>query len=320
MTPPPSKRGGPHASEAASTVLMVRPQRFFSNPETAASNAFQRPDVPDLGPLDVEASSRGAAEEFERLAAAVRASGVRVVVVDGARDTPDALFPNNWVSFHRDGTVVLYPMLAPSRRREVRPELVEDLRARGLVSVKRVLDLRHWAELDLFLEGTGSLVLDRRERVAYACLSPRTCRAVLDDWSELLGYRSVTFRAVDRQGRAIYHTNVMMGVGTGFAVVCAQAIGDPDERAGVLERLRGSGRVVVELTLEQMEHFAGNLIELRKADGGAVIVLSAAALASLEEEQRAVLREHGELVPEDLTLIEALGGGSARCMIAEAAW
>lgn len=301
--------------EAASTVLMVRPARFFANPETADSNAFQRP-----GKLSVEESSRRAAAEFERLAAAVRASGVRVVVVDGAPSTPDALFPNNWVSFHRDGTVVLYPMLAPSRRLEVRPELVEELRSRGLVSVKRVLDLRHYAELGLFLEGTGSLVLDRRERVAYACLSPRTCRAVLDDWAELLGYRTEAFHAEDREGRAIYHTNVMMGVGTGFAVVCAQAIRDPSERARVLERLRASERVVVELTFDQMHRFAGNLLELRSQEGGAVIVLSAAALASLDEEQQAVLRRHGALVSEDLTLIETLGGGSARCMIAEVAW
>jgi hypothetical protein len=295
---------------------MVRPVRFAFNAETAATNSFQ---VAPAG-ADPENLHRRATFEFEALAAALRASGVRVVVVDGDVRAPDSVFPNNWVSFHRDGTVVLYPMLATNRRLEVRPDIIEHLEGLGLVKVRRCIDLRHYEEQGLFLEGTGSLVLDRRERVAYACLSPRTSRTVVDDWAAQLGYEPVLFHAVDRDGNDVYHTNVLMGIGTRFAVICPEAIRDPDERSRALERLRSTGRRVLEIDLDQMHHFAGNLIEVRGEAGRPVVVISALACGSLGQDQRALLEECGRVVATDLSVIEALGGGSARCMIAEAAW
>ncbi|MEM7203392.1 MAG: arginine deiminase-related protein [Planctomycetota bacterium] len=309
-------QGGPARSTAAATVLMVRPSRFAHNAETAATNAFQRPDA-----RDPDTARRDALAEFERLVGVVRAAAVRVAVVDGAPDAPDAVFPNNWVSFHRDGTTVLYPMLAPSRRREVRPDLVAQLQADGFVEVRRTLDLRHHEAADGFLEGTGSLVLDRRDRVAYACRSARTSPRVLAEWAAELGYRTHVFTAVDRTGAAIYHTNVMMGIGSGFVVVCAEAVSEPRDRSRLLAALRATGRAVVEISLDQMHCFAGNLIELRAADGAPVIVMSAAAWRSFDAAQRGQLEAcGGSIVAPDLATIEALGGGSARCMIAEIAW
>jgi len=304
------------SSTAARAVLMVRPARFAYNAETAATNFFQ------LAPTNVDRESlhRSAMVQFEALVSALQASGVRVVVMDGDAGAPDSAFPNNWVSFHRDGTVVVYPMLAPSRRIEARLDFIEHLESLGLVKKRRLIDLRHYEGQGMFLEGTGSLVLDRRDRVAYACLSPRTSRTVVDDWAGRLGYEALLFHAADRDGHDVYHTNVVMGIGTRFAVVCSAAIRDAEERARVLERLRSSHRRVLEIDLDQMHRFAGNLIEVRGEAGKPVVVLSAVAFASLSQDQRTVLEDCGQVVAADLSVIEALGGGSARCMIAEAAW
>lgn len=291
---------------------MIRPARFGANDETAASNFFQRP----TDATDVE---RRAEREFDALANALAAAGVQVHAFAGRGDDrlPDEVFPNNWLSLHADGTAVLYPLLAPNRRRERRPELLDELRSRGY-AIERVVDLAPLEERGLFLEGTGSLVLDRAARVAYACLSPRTHAAALAEFGRALGYDVVAFAAADRDGRAIYHTNVLMSLGTRFAAVCTQAIA-ADERAAVVERLRASGREIVDLSFAQLHSFAGNLLELRGGGDRPVIALSAAALASLDTRQSARLREHGELVAEDIGTIERVGGGSVRCMLAEIA-
>ncbi|HEX6997654.1 MAG TPA: arginine deiminase-related protein [Gammaproteobacteria bacterium] len=300
----------PGEPQAAAAVLMVRPEHFASNPETLATNRFQAPAAPSAP------AAAAARREHDGLAVRLAAAGVRVHAFRGRRaePLPDEVFPNNWVSFHGDGTVVLYPMLAPSRRRERRRELVDALARRYRVA--RVVDLTRLEERGECLEGTGSLVLDRPRRVAYAALSPRTTPGALAAFAAETGYEIVAFRAADRAGSPIYHTNVLMSLGTRFAALCSAAIPDPAEREALVERLRASGRVVVDLSFAQLASFAGNLLELR-GRGGPVIALSARALAALTAEQRAALAAHGRLVTADLATIERLGGGSVRCTLAE---
>lgn len=304
---------GPTEPQTSSTVLMIRPARFGTNAETAATNAFQRDAVGDAA--TVLARARG---EFDGLVVALRASGVDVLVVEDSPEPakPDAVFPNNWISFHADGTVVLYPLLAPSRRAEVRPEVLGELERCGLGPPRRVLDLRTEAGAE-FLEGTGSLVLDRAARVAYACLSPRTSARLLARFGTALGYRTRAFHATDARGVAIYHTNVMMSVGTRFALVCLDALGDAHERAELAAELVATGKELVPLTLDQLDEFAGNVLELRARSGEALLVLSARARRALRPDQLAILGRHARLVSADLTTIESHGGGSARCMLAE---
>jgi hypothetical protein len=299
-------------TQTADAVLMIRPAHFAANPETAASNRFQASARTDR---DVAAR---AAREFDGLAVALAAAGVRVHAFAGARDAglPDEVFPNNWVSFHEDGTAVLYPLLAPSRRRERRPELVDALRGHGY-RVTRVVDLTALEEKQQYLEGTGSIVLDRVDRVAYACRSPRTHDAALAELGRALGYETQPFVAADRDGHAIYHTNVLLSIGTRFAVFCSTAVRDDAERRHILARL-AEHREVIDLSFEQLHAFAGNVLELRAGDAP-VIALSATALASLRESQRRALEAHGELVVADVGTIEKHGGGGVRCMLAEVA-
>jgi hypothetical protein len=303
----------PPEPQTADAVLMIRPERFAANVETAASNRFQ---ATILGSGDVAAR---AAREFDSLAVALAAAGVRVHAFAGSRDAalPDEVFPNNWVSFHADGTAVLYPMLAPSRRRERRPELLEELRRQYGYRLSRVVDLTHLEERAQYLEGTGSFVLDRVQRVAYACRSPRTHDAALAEFGRELGYETHAFDAADRDGHAVFHTNVLLSIGTRFAVLCTRAVRDADERRRVVERL-GAHRELIDLSFEQLHSFAGNLLELRAGDSP-VIALSATALASLRAPQRRALEAHGELVVADVQTIETHGGGSVRCMLAEVA-
>lgn len=296
--------------QTTARVLMVRPACFGANAETAATNAFQRESALESGEI-----ARRARAEFDALVAALRARDVEVHVVEDTPEPPkpDALFPNNWISFHADGRVVLYPLLAPSRQREVRVDVLATLGG----APRTVLDLRPRAAREGILEGTGSLVLDRAQRVAYACLSPRTAPELLATFCRELGYEPLAFRATDARGVELYHTNVMLSVGTRVAVVCFEAIREARERAAVEQRLAASGREFVALDLAQLDEFAGNLLELRSRAGQALFVLSARARRALRPEQRAVLERHGELVSAELETIETHGGGSARCMIAE---
>ncbi len=231
-------------------------------------------------------------------------------------DCPDEVFPNNWVSFHADGTVILYPMLAPSRRRERRTELIESLERDHGYTITRTIDLTAHEDREQFLEGTGSLVLDHINRVAYACRSLRTHERALHDFAERLGFTTVAFEALDEAHMPVYHTNVVMALGTRFAVVCLEAIPDPNDRGAVAQQLESSGREIVEIEIEQMHDFAANLLEL---DGshGPVIALSACALAALEDSQIRQLERHGALVSVAIPTIETFGGGSLRCMLAE---
>ena len=294
--------------QAAGAVLMVRPVHFCANPETASTNEFQSPAPGG----DLERAQR----EFDGLVRALSDHGVGVVVVDDTDEphTPDAIFPNNWVSTHRDGTVVTYPMQAHSRRGERRAD-IHDVFARHGYEVSRHIDLAGFEERDLFLEGTGSLVLDRVNRVAFACLSPRTSREVVEDFAGHLGYETVLFEAYGATGKAIYHTNVMMCVGTSVAVVCVEAV-DPDHRDALLERL-APGRSVVPITREQMWRFAGNMLELKAGDGERLLVMSSQARESLNNDQLSELARHVRLVDAPIPSIEEASGGSVRCKMAE---
>ncbi len=300
--------------QSARAVLMVRPASFGFNPQTAASNAFQQPAD---SPGGSEAQSLVLAE-FDGLAKALQRAGVEVLIVpDTALPAkPDAIFPNNWVSFHFDGTVALYPMLAPNRRAERREDILEQVVRDGRFRVSRTVDLTHREAEGKFLEGTGSLVLDRAHRVAYASLSPRTDLDVLGEFAQIMDYDLVTFEARDAAGHPVYHTNVVMAIGTRFAVVCGEAIAQPSHRGAVFDQLRAAGHDIVDITRRQMQGFAGNLLELAPA-GGPVIALSTTAWRSLGPAQRRILESHAEVVPAAIPTIERIGGGGVRCMLAE---
>jgi hypothetical protein len=301
-------------AQNASHVLMIRPVNFAANPQTVASNHFQRSSVA-LGRTLQEC----ALAEFETLAGALSAAGVGVVVFEDTYEphTPDAIFPNNWVSFHADGTVLLYPMLAPNRRMERRPELLDALvRCHGF-QINQIIDLAYHEKRGHYLEGTGSLVLDRMNRCAYACMSPRTSLEVLADFSKHLQYEVVTFEARDLAGAAIYHTNVMLSIGRRLAVVCTQSV-RAEQRAFLLERLRIGGRTVIELSQRQMQSFAGNVLELCSSNGEPLLVMSERARQSLTVNQQVTLeRLAGRIISVSIPTIEQVGGGSVRCMLAE---
>jgi hypothetical protein len=300
-------------AQTAAHVLMIRPVRFAPNSQTAPSNRFQQPvsqAAQDLQSL--------ALNEFEGLRQALLAAGVGVVVFDDTPEphTPDSIFPNNWVSFHADGTVLLYPMLAPNRRLERRTDLLDALMC-GEFRIERIIDLSQYEDEQAYLEGTGSLILDRVNHVAYACLSPRTHARVLADFAQRLGYELVVFEATDSAGAPIYHTNVMLSIGCRVAVVCAASV-RADQRRQVLHSLRASGRLVLELSDQQMQAFAGNVLELRTLAGESVIVISERAHQSLDDQQRTLLATvGGRILSVPIPTIERIGGGSVRCMLAE---
>ena len=301
-------------SQLASRVLMIRPVCFESNPLTAESNKFQT--RPDASPQQQQAV---ALREFEGLASALEAAGIEVIVVDDTPDphTPDSIFPNNWLSTHSDGRVVLYPMEAENRRTERRTDVIDHLNSDLGLLVSEVVDLTAHEDAGQYLEGTGSMVLDRVNRVAYACLSSRTHLDALGDFAQRMNYDVVTFDAVDSDGAPIYHTNVLMNVGEELAVICDVAIARPEQRKAVLARLRETGHTIISLTYDQLHAFAGNMLELRNNDGERIVAMSRQALESLDDEQRRTLEEQATIVTAPIDSIETAAGGSVRCMLAE---
>jgi hypothetical protein len=299
--------------QSAGAVLMVRPARFGCNAQTAASNAFQaRPGTEAEDPQSMVLG------EFHGLAQTLERAGVEVFIAPDSDQPakPDAIFPNNWVSFHHDGTVALYPMLAPNRRWERRDEVLQQVVREGGFRVSRTVDLTHRESEEKYLEGTGSVVLDRSHGIAYACISPRTDLDVLGEFAQALDYELMTFDAVDLKGGAIYHTNVLMAIGTGFAIVCSESIPTAEHRAAVLAKLRATGHDLVEITQAQMAQFAANVLELAAPEGN-LIALSGTALRSLNPQQRHVLESHASLLAAEIPTIERVGGGGVRCMLAE---
>ena len=293
---------------------MIRPSRFESNPLTAKSNRFQ--GKTSATPADQHAA---ALKEFDALVVVLRDHGIEVIVVDDTDEphTPDSIFPNNWVSFHADGRVVLYPMEAENRRTERRADIVERLGAEHEFHVSELVDLSHHEADGHYLEGTGSMVLDRVNRIAYAGLSSRTQLDVLGDFAQRMDYEVVAFDAVDRDGIPIYHTNVLMNIGEQVAVICSEAITRDEQREAVLERISATGHGVVALTFDQLDAFAGNMLELRTNAGERLIAMSQQARKSLDDSQLAVLEENGKVLSAPIENIESSAGGSVRCMLAE---
>lgn len=297
--------------QRTSHILMVRPRHFGFNAETAVNNEFQNETDEDQSSV-----SDRALLEFDHFVEKIRAAGVQVEVVDDLDtvSSPDAIFPNNWLTTHRNGALITYPMFAENRRAERREDVID--RLIDLYGYQRRYSLEHYEDKGMFLEGTGSMVLDRTHQIVYACLGPRTDPTILDKWCVLTGYDRFTFEAEDPPGRKIYHTNVMMSIGTHFAVVCLESIPQEEVRRSLLRKL-SEDRLVIPITRGQMRSFAGNILELHAVTGESVIAMSSNAFHSFDREQREKLSKFGSIIHSPLDTIEEIGGGSARCMIAE---
>jgi len=300
--------------QCARSVLMVRPATFYANPETHATNAFQ--NVVAASAAEVLAAARA---EFDAAAETLAAAGVRVAILEAeaGAETPDALFPNNWFSTHDDGRLVLYPMSVPNRRRERRPEALARLALEHGWEITRTVDLTSLEDRGLIVEGTGSLVLDRRARVAYASLSPRTHPAAVEIACRELGYEAVEFRSLDGAGREIYHTNVVMSVGPTLAVLASGLVEPGAGLRRLFDALDETGKTLLDLTAEQVTEFAGNVLFLDAGGDTPVVVLSRRAWKSLNRAQQKLLEQHAQPVVCAVETIEHVGGGGIRCMIAE---
>ena len=289
---------------------MIRPARFAFNEETAENNFFQQKSTSDVVP-------EKALEEFDAFVNLLRGNDVDVTVVQDTPEpwTPDSIFPNNWFSSHLSGELVLYPMFAGNRRLERKAEVLDLLRRK--MNHRKLIDLTHWEKEGAYLEGTGSMIFDRDKRIAYCCRSPRTSEKVLADFCSRMNYDALVFDATDKEGNLIYHTNVMMEVGTQVAVICAEAIRDEKERQKVLSRLATTGKIIVEISLDQVAHFAGNMLEVKSRNGQPLMVMSSSAREALTPVQQDTIATFSQIVSADLHTIETNGGGSARCMLAE---
>lgn len=296
---------------------MIRPVAFRMNEQTAVNNYYQKV-LDNLLPATVNAKAQ---EEFDAFVNKLRAVGVNIIVVDDtvSPDTPDSIFPNNWISFHETGDVVLYPMFAENRRAERREDILDILEDHGFV-INEIMDYTSAEEDGFYLEGTGSIVLDRENGKAYCALSPRADEELFIEFCEDFEYSPVIFEAfqtVNGERKLIYHTNVMMCIGDTFAVICADCIDDKKERKMVLDSLKGDGKEIILITEAQVNNFAGNMLEVLGADDRRYLVMSNSAYQSLTKKQIAQLEEHLTILSSSLDTIEACGGGSARCMMAE---
>ncbi|WP_454975479.1 citrulline utilization hydrolase CtlX [Capnocytophaga bilenii] len=301
--------------QITNTVLMIRPVRFRMNEQTAVNNYFQEK-------IDTENQqiNHQAQQEFDTFVQKLRLVGVKVIVVDDIyeQNTPDSVFPNNWISFHQNGNVALYPMFAENRRRERREDILDKIEAEGFL-IENVYDYTSAEEENIFLEGTGVMVLDRVNRKAYCALSPRADEDLFIEFCEDFEYTPIIFHAYQQVGdkqALIYHTNVMMAVGDTFAVICADSITDKKERKNVLAHLKDDKKDIIYITTQQMEHFAGNMLQVQ-GDNSTYLVMSDAAYQSLTPAQINQLEQHTKILHTNLTTIETCGGGSARCMLAE---
>ncbi len=302
--------------QTASTILMVRPANFGFNVDTAANNIYQQQDERPSQVIRFLAR-----QEFDGFVALLRDQGVEVIVVEDTEEPvkTDAIFPNNWFSTHPDGRLILYPMFSPNRRLERRKDIIEQLMSLGF-KVNEIVDLSFFEQDGQYLEGTGSMVMDHDAKVIYACYSERTHAVPLDYLSKILGYEVISFEAaqeVDGQLIPIYHTNVMMHVGTEFAVVCLESIVRALDRQKVQESLTKSGKKVIPITAKQKFHFAGNMLEVRNDGGEKFTVMSQAAYDSLNAGQIQMIEKYTTIISPQIPTIEKLGGGSARCMMAE---
>lgn len=302
--------------QTTNTILMIRPAHFRMNEQTAINNYFQE----NLEDTDTDVTG-SAQQEFDNFVEKLRAVGVNVVVVqdDAETDTPDAVFPNNWVSFHANGNVALYPMFAENRRLERREDVFLRLEDEGF-RINDIVDYTSAEEEGVFLEGTGSLLLDRVNKKAYCALSPRADEGLFVEFCEDFEYLPIMFTAnqtVNRERKPIYHTNVMMCLAETFAVICLDTIDNKKERKLVVENLKADGKEIIAISEEQMHQFAGNMLQVQGANGKRFLVMSASAHKSLTDDQIQRIENHCEILSSPLTVIETCGGGSARCMMAE---
>lgn len=304
-------------TQATNTILMIRPVAFRMNEQTAVNNYYQKV-IDGLTPANVNAKAQ---QEFDAFVEKLRAHGVNVLVVEDTLqpDTPDSIFPNNWISFHQSGDVVLYPMFAENRRLERREDVLDLLEEKGFV-IENVLDYTLAEEANVFLEGTGSIILDRVNEKAYCALSPRADEELFIEFCEDMEYTPVIFTAfqtVDGARKPIYHTNVMMCIADTFAVICADCIDDKVERKMVLEQLKQDGKEIILISEEQVNHFAGNMLQVVGANHQKYLVMSSSAYQSLTPKQLEAIEKQNPIIHASLDIIEACGGGSARCMMAE---
>jgi hypothetical protein len=298
--------------QTSDTILMVRPACFQFNLQTAESNAFQK----HLEGVSAAEIQQKAQAEFDAFVAKLREKGVTVIVIDDTAEPvkPDAVFPNNWISFHENGVAYLYPMFTPNRRLERRKEVIDEVRKNFYV--REVRDISGYEEEDKILEGTGSIVFDHQFKIAYACTSPRTDKKLFEKYCQQIGYKPISFLSLDENEQEIYHTNVVMCVGEGFSVICLNSIISGYDRRHVMRMLQKNGDIVA-ITHEQMAQFAGNMLQVHNAEGKKYLVMSQTAYNALTNSQIEQLSKHTEILPVSIPTIETLGGGSARCMMAE---
>jgi hypothetical protein len=291
---------------------MVRPASFSYNEQTALSNTFQNKTDADSNHLKKLVLS-----EFDAFVEKLTSFGILVMVIEDNPEegNPDAVFPNNWISLHEDGTIVLYPMCTPNRRSERRQDIIEQLKQ--LYTVEKVIDLSGSESENRFLEGTGSIIFDHVHKIAYACLSPRTDENLFISTCKLLGYQPVYFNAVDAHGTAIYHTNVLMCLAENFVVICLSAVQNEEEKEMIVTSFKKTGKEMIDISFSQMSNFAGNMLALKNEAGNDLLALSQSAYNSLSDGQRNTLEKYCTLIPLAIPTIETIGGGSARCMIAE---
>ncbi|MEP7322600.1 MAG: arginine deiminase-related protein [Saprospiraceae bacterium] len=310
------KQGKPRFNllrQCTDTVLMVRPVAFGFNHETATTNAFQK-QTNQQESSDIQLK---ALEEFNELEATLRENHIQVIIVEDTKVPvkPDAIFPNNWITTHSDGTIITYPLHSSLRRAERREDILELLS--NEFKVQNQYSFEHYEEEGKFLEGTGSMILDRINHIVYACLSPRTDPELLEHFTLLKQYRKVSFKATDPSGTNIYHTNVMMALGETQAVVCLECIHDESEKETLIQSLTDTGKEIIEIKWEQVLHFAGNMLQLKNIHGDLYWVMSRAALNSLDQDQRNSLQANARIIASPISTIEYYGGGSVRCMLAE---
>lgn len=298
-------------SQSPTSVFMVRPNHFGFNTETAKSNVFQK----EILISENNQITKTALAEFDAFVRKIRDHNIDVLVFDSPKNkqAPDAVFPNNWISFHDDGKVIIYPMLTKNRRIERREEIVDELGKS--FDIREIIDLSSEELKGRILEGTGSIVFDHTNKFAYANASDRTNQYLFFEVCQLLGYQGIYFRAVDKSGKDIYHTNVLMTIGDGFSIICQEAIGEQD-REVVVDSLKACGLEIIDISYDQMNHFAGNMIQVKSKDEKSYLILSQAAFEILSETQKMKLSKYIDFIHSDIHTIEGVGGGSARCMIA----
>ena len=303
-------------SQITDSIFMVKPVKFYRNEQTAVNNYFQH-EADGITKPEIQEQALG---EFDLLVDKLRLNKVHVTIFEdtSAYDTPDSIFPNNWITMHDDGLIMTYPMYAENRRKERRDDIIEHIKKDFFVG--QVHSFADWEKKDKFLEGTGTLILDRPHKIVYAALSDRTSSEALEDYCDLTNYEAVTFRAmqsVEGERLPIYHTNVMMSIGENYAVVCLDCVDDPVERARLEFSLQRTGKEIIAISEQQMTNFAGNILQVRNANGRPIIVMSEAAKGAYALKQLKILEKHGMVLSSPIPTIEKFGGGGVRCMMAE---